>query len=215
MTALLNANTKLPNAGIPTVGVVGVTYSGPHRQAELPAVAQEVAKVVEIVGQANVKPLVAERATPDSVQTYLQQCSWMHLACHAKQDREDPPKSHLQLYEGKLELETILKTPLPNAEFVFLAACQTAMGDAILVNESFHLAGGLITAGFAGAIATMWAMLDKDGPVVAEAVYKELFGSGKWPQATDAAKALYLAVRKMRADGVPYERWVPFIHIGV
>jgi CHAT domain-containing protein len=45
-------------------------------------------------------------------------------------------------------LETILRMPLQNAQFVFLAACQTAMGDTQLVNESFHLGGVFITAGF-------------------------------------------------------------------
>jgi CHAT domain-containing protein len=105
--------------------------------------------------------------------------------------------------------------PLPNAEFVFLAACQTAKGDNQLVNESFHLGGGFIAAGFQGAIATMWSMLDKDGPVVAAVVYSHLFASGRRPQASDAAGALQLAVRKLRNEGVSHERWIPFVHIGV
>jgi CHAT domain-containing protein len=104
---------------------------------------------------------------------------------------------------------------LPNVEFVFLAACQTAKGDAGLVNESFHLGGGFIAAGFQGAIATMWSMMDEDGPVVAETVYIHLLGSGHRPRASDAAKALQLAVRSLRNAGVPYERWVPFIHLGI
>jgi CHAT domain-containing protein len=104
---------------------------------------------------------------------------------------------------------------LPNAEFVFLAACQTAKGDAALVNESFHLGGGFIAAGFQGVIATMWSMMDEDGPAVAETVYSHLLGSGKRPRASEAAKALQLAVRKMRDARVPHEQWVPFIHLGI
>ncbi|KAJ7446095.1 CHAT domain-containing protein [Mycena latifolia] len=215
LSALLEASSKQPAMCQPTVGVIGVTYSGPNRHANLPAVAQEIKKIVGIVGQENVRTIISEQATPDSVKSQLQDCPWIHLACHAKQDLDDPPKSYLRLYGGNLELETILKSPLPNAEFVFLSACQTAMGDAQLTNESFHLAGGLITAGFRGAIATMWSILDSDGPVVAEAVYTNLFGNGRQPQAADAAKALQGAVRKMRDNGVAYERWLPFIHIGV
>jgi CHAT domain-containing protein len=71
------------------------------------------------------------------------------------------------LYDGVLGLETILHMSLPNAELAFLAACQTAMGDAELVNESFHLGGGFIAAGFRGAIGTLWSMDDRDGPAVA------------------------------------------------
>ncbi|KAJ6575678.1 hypothetical protein DFH09DRAFT_1078629 [Mycena vulgaris] len=53
------------------------------------------------------------------------------------------PKQHCVL-----ELEAILRMPLSNAEFVFLAACQSAMGDFQLINESFHLGGGFTAAGF-------------------------------------------------------------------
>ncbi|KAF7334958.1 hypothetical protein MVEN_02245700 [Mycena venus] len=104
---------------------------------------------------------------------------------------------------------------LPNAEFVFLAACQTAMGDSELVNESFHLGGGLIAAGFCAAIGTMWSIRDEDGPRVAELVYKHLFADGRQPRATDTAEALQLAVTVLRDEGLPYERWIPFIHMGV
>ncbi|KAJ7479447.1 CHAT domain-containing protein, partial [Mycena galericulata] len=149
------------------------------------------------------------------VKKQLNDCAYIHLACHGTQDLANPQKSCLQLYGGDLELGTILRMLLPNAEFVFLAACQTAKGDAELVNESFHLGGGFIAAGFQGAIATMWSMCDEDGPVVAETVYDHLFGSGQRPQASDAAKALQIAVRKLRDAGVPYERWVPFIHLGI
>ena len=114
-----------------------------------------------------------------------------------------------------MELETILRMPLPNAQFVFLAACQTAMGDAALVNESFHLGGGFITAGFRSAIGTMWSMNDEDGPTVAEIVYSHLFHDDQQPQASEAAKALSLAVKELRKRKIPYERWIPFIHMGV
>ncbi|KAJ7203263.1 hypothetical protein GGX14DRAFT_544315 [Mycena pura] len=92
---------------------------------------------------------------------------------------------------------------------------KTAMGDAELVNESFHLGGGFIAAGFRGAIGTLWSMDDQDGPMVAETVYSHLFRDGRQPQASDAAEALQLAVNKLKAQGVPYHRWVPFIHMGV
>ncbi|KAJ7672091.1 CHAT domain-containing protein, partial [Mycena rosella] len=159
--------------------------------------------------------LVGEQETVDAVQNQLKNCSWIHLAYHGEQNMHDPPRSCLRLYKGTLELGAILQMPLQNAELVFLVACQTAKGDAQLVNESFHLGGGFIAAGFRGAIATMWSMLDKDGPVIAETVYSRLFKNDGSPQVTDAAEALQVAVRKLRDQGVPYERWVPFIHIGI
>ncbi|KAJ7256680.1 CHAT domain-containing protein [Mycena rebaudengoi] len=214
--ALLEANSKPCSTDPPRIGLVGVTHTGPRRDQELPGVEEEITKISSIAGDKyQVQSLIGENAVVDSVKQTLNDCAWIHLACHGEQKIMEPPKSCLQLYGGTLELETILQMSLPNSEFVFLAACQTAKGDAALVNESFHLGGGFIAAGFQGAIATMWSMDDKDGPVVAETVYSHLLGSGKRPQASEAAKALQFAVQKMRDAGVPYERWVLFIHLGI
>ncbi|KAJ7201873.1 CHAT domain-containing protein [Mycena pura] len=104
--------------------------------------------------------------------------------------------------------------PLSNAEVVFLSACQTATGGSKLVNESCHLGGGFIAAGFRGAIGTLWSMDDRDGPLVAKLFYSRLFGQGRHPQASDAAEALHLAIKDLRKNE-SYERWIPFIHMGV
>jgi CHAT domain-containing protein len=212
--ALIDAQSKDSTSTV-QVGVVGVTHNGPSGRKALPGVEKEIAKIVSIVGEKDVQSLLGDQATVEAVKQQLQGCSWVHIACHGQQNLRDPPRSCLQLYDGILDLETILRMPLSNAQFVFLAACQTAMGDADLANESFHLGGGFIAAGFRGAIGTMWSMLDQDGPVLSEAVYTYLFRNGQEAQVTDTAKALQLAVRNLRDSGVPYERWVPFIHIGV
>ncbi|KAJ6569727.1 hypothetical protein DFH09DRAFT_917738, partial [Mycena vulgaris] len=106
----------------------------------------------------------------------LQDCSRLHLACHGKQDLLKPTKSHLLLYRGVLELEAILRMPLSNAEFLFLAACQSAMGDFQLINESFHLGGGFTAAGFRSAIRTLWSMNDLDGALLQRRVTLIYFG---------------------------------------
>ncbi|KAJ6558753.1 CHAT domain-containing protein [Mycena vulgaris] len=201
--ALLEANSRKHHIHSPALGIVGVTHTGPQRNQALPGVEQEIKKITSIVGQNNVQTLLGEQATVESVKLQIEKCAWVHLACHAMQNHMDPPKSCLQLYGGNLDLETILRKPLPNAEFIFLAACQTAQGDSELVNESFHLGGGFIAAGFQGAIATMWSMLDNDGPVIADMVYSHLFANGGRPHVKDAAKGLQLAVRKLRDQGVP------------
>ncbi|KAJ6603420.1 CHAT domain-containing protein, partial [Mycena vulgaris] len=206
---------KKPTDRPARVGIAGLTHNGPQRNSALPGVEKEVTQIVEVVGKSRVEMLMREEATVEAVQKQLQECSWIHLACHANQNLMSPRESCLHLYEGTLSLEVILGLPLPNAEFVYLAARQTAMGDSSLANESFHLGGGFVAAGFRGAIGTMWSMIDEDGPRVAETVYKHLFAEGQQPQVRDAAKALQLAVRKLREAGVVYERWIPFIHIGI
>ncbi|KAJ6563136.1 CHAT domain-containing protein [Mycena vulgaris] len=213
--SLLDAYAKKLSTTAPKLVVVGVTHTDSNGAHALRGVEQEVKKISSIVKRPQIQCLVGEQATVDAVKLQLQDCSWVHLACHAAQNLVTPAKSQLQLYGGNLELETILHMSLPNAEFVFLAACQTAMGDAALVNESVHLGGGFITAGFKSAIGTMWSMNDEDGPIVSEIVYSRLFRDGRQPQVTETAGALQLAVQELKRRKVPYERWVPFIHIGV
>jgi CHAT domain-containing protein len=197
------------------LGVIGVTHTNPGRWNYLKGVGKEVKKIQSIVTSSPLECLEGERATPEAVKLQLQSCSWAHLACHGTQDLIEPTKSRLLLYGGDLELEAILRMALSNAEFVFLAACQTTMGDAKLVNESFHLGGGFIAAGFQSAVGTLWSMHDDDGEPVAASFYTHLFRDGRQPQASDTAEALQVAVKELKAKKIPHERWIPFIHMGV
>jgi hypothetical protein len=60
------------------------------------------------------------------------------------------------------------------------------------------------------------SIADQDGPVVADAFYEYLFrhGPSTFPDTTEAARALHIAIAKLRSRGVSFMRWVPFIHLG-
>jgi hypothetical protein len=54
--------------------------------------------------------------------------------------------------------------------------------------------------------------------------YEHLFQAGDFtltnvsqphPDVTQAARALHLAVAKLRAKSVSFARWVPFVHLGI
>lgn len=172
--------------------------------------------VKESAGGHRTSILANSDATTSSVFAALPSAQWLHLACHGQQGgSKEPLNSCLLLADGKLYLKQLLTSPLPSAEFVFLSACETAKGDAEMSNESLHLAGGLLFAGFKAAVATMWSISDDDGPTVARIVYEHLFGEDGKRTATDSAEALQNAVNQLRATGVPSHRWVPFIHIGI
>ncbi|KAJ7856314.1 CHAT domain-containing protein [Mycena leptocephala] len=191
--ALLEAYSRKSPSSSPKFGVVGVTHTGPGRAQYLYGVDKEFNRIKAIIKQPHLDCLLSECATVDAVKSLLQDCTWAHLACHGTQNLQEPTKSCLLLYGGDLELQTILRIPLPNAEFAFLAACQTAKGDETLVNESFNLGGGFLAAGFRSTVGTLWSMSDADGPVVAESFYSHLFRDGRQPQATDTAEALHHA----------------------
>ncbi|KAJ7101754.1 CHAT domain-containing protein [Mycena epipterygia] len=153
--------------------------------------------------------------TVQNVQKLLNECPWLHFACHGDPKPDDPRQSRLMLYKSNLDLDTIAQMQNPNAQFVFLVACHTGAGDSKLVNEALHITGGFIAAGFQGAIGTLWSICDDDGPIVAKTVYGHLFRNGQAPKVTDAAEALDIAVQELRRLKRPYRDWVPFVRIGV
>jgi hypothetical protein len=98
----------------------------------------------------------------------------VHFACHGVQNLNAPLKSGFLLQNGCLELSRIISTSLPNADFTFLSACQTAAGHLDHPDEAIHLAAGMLLAGYHSVIATMWSISDNDAPFIADAVYSYL-----------------------------------------
>ena len=84
--------------------------------------------------------------------------SCIHFACHAKQNAKQPLKSGFSLYDGQLELSSIIQQRLVGVDFsAFLSASQTNAGGERLSEEAVHLAAGMLAAGCRGAVATMWS----------------------------------------------------------
>ena len=125
------------------------------------------------------------------------------------------------LVDGPLSLSDLMHTTSSNAELAFLSACQTAVGDPKIPEESMHLAAGMLAVGYKGVIATMWSIRDDDAPLVVETYYRELLevrASGTLGKAeTGAAYALHEAVKLLRTkcnNELNRWNWVPFVHFG-
>lgn len=204
----VNKNDSMVAVGVTQIPVILGNWS------KLPSVPEEL-DVVTSIFREKATHLQDEKASTENVIEEMSSSAWLHLACHGQQDKYDPLESGLILYDGRLKLGQILNLDLPLAKFVYLSACETAMGDAKLVNEAMHLTGGFIAAGFQGAIGTLWSMSDVDGPKVAEIVYQTILGDKRLPDAKLAAKGLHLAIQKLRKDGAPLHQWMPFIHMGI
>ena len=165
--------------------------------------------------------LFDEQGTVANALAAMDHHPWVHVACHGTQDAVNPVQSAFVLYDGRLTLSALMGKSASNAELAFLSACQTAVGDEKIPEESAHLAAGILAVGFKGVIATMWSICDDDGPVIVEAYYKkllELRASGTVPLGhTGAAYALHHAMGCLRekVGEDKFERWVPFVHFGV
>ncbi|CAG8633266.1 16354_t:CDS:2, partial [Acaulospora colombiana] len=159
--------------------------------------------------------LEGAEGTKARVQKGMEDCNWLHLACHGVQKPEEPTKSALILEDGHLTLEEIIRLNLPNAEFAFLSACQTTTGDENLSEEAVHIAGGMLLAGYRGVVATMWSIQDDLAPKVADEFYAHIMQDDQRPDSRKAAEALHLSVQKLRKKrNVPFTAWTPFIMQG-
>ncbi|SJK99807.1 uncharacterized protein ARMOST_03118 [Armillaria ostoyae] len=203
-----------------------LTVCQPHTpgQNPIPKTEDEVCSVVQVAVESglamDITSLDNNDATPEAVLSGMVEHSWIHLACHARQDPTQPLESAFMLAgdpkEGRpLKLTEIAERANRNADFAFLSACQTATGDVSLSEESVHLAAGMLMAGYRRVIATMWAVNDSDAPIIAEMVYKHMLSDGK----ADSGKsclALHHATASMRqkVGEKNFMSWVPFIHFG-
>lgn len=140
--------------------------------------------------------LNGELATTVSVLNGMEEHSWVHFACHAKQNHTHPMQSAFYLHDGTLSLAAITQKQIKHADLAFLSACQTATGDQSLPEEAVHLAAGMLMTGYRTVIATMWSIGDVDAPLVAETVYEYLFEGGT-PDARKAAIALHKATERL------------------
>ncbi|KDR71661.1 hypothetical protein GALMADRAFT_75010, partial [Galerina marginata CBS 339.88] len=208
-------------AGIPTSSSESFKMMVAIQSAELPSTKKELDRIKRHV-PSDALVVLGVPGAPAQVEVVASQLSGVsivHFACHGKQDRVNPLDSGLRLSDGLLRVSRIMQEPMPNGSLAFLCACETGMGDENLPDEAMSLGASLLFSGFRRVVATMWEMMDEDGPSIADAFYEEIFRGvdGKptlIPDTTKSARALHMAVQKLRSQKVSFDRWVPFIHMG-
>jgi len=212
---LLRSNSDVPSS---LFGDSVLLVSQPHTlgYSEISGADRECNKVSEKFSRGTV--LYHKAATVDAVLEAMGRHSCIHLACHGVQVLEDPTKSALILYDGRLELSRLMSKSMNKAELAVLSACQTATGDKKLPDEAMHLAASFLAVGYRSVVGTMWSIDDNDAPEVAETFYSKLqtmHEEGK--DRLSVAYALHEAVKQLRKEigECNFLRWVPFVHFGV
>ncbi|KIJ11634.1 hypothetical protein PAXINDRAFT_61740, partial [Paxillus involutus ATCC 200175] len=158
--------------------------------------------------------LPSTASTRDVALDTLQNHEWIHFSYHGKQDFEEPFKSSLEMLDGPLSLLDIIKTDLSKHEFVYLSACQTAVGDIKTPDEMIHLAAGLQFGGVKSVIGTQWSVHDGIAFLVTSEFYKEFCADGVM-DCTRATRALHQALQSLRKQKIPLRERIMFIHIGI
>jgi CHAT domain-containing protein/tetratricopeptide (TPR) repeat protein len=122
----------------------------------LPYSALEVAAAVATFGDHEV--LSGREATADSVLSALARAQCFHLSCHGRADPANPLDASLAMAGGKpLTLRDVLDRRL-SARLGILSACETAIPGDDLPDEVVALPAGLIQAGVAMAVGSLWSV---------------------------------------------------------
>jgi CHAT domain-containing protein len=218
LSALIRAQQAMKTRAPPSFVAIGQGQPGAGQGKALLAVGDELELVCKLFpATANPTTLCCDDATRAGALEALQQNTWVHLACHGKQDHEQPYNSHFAMRDKPLKLLDIMEQDIPHAEFAFLSACHTAVGDEETPDEVIHLAAGLQFSGFKSVIGTLWEVDDAVAKHVVKAFYKKLFEDLEDDgvmDCTKAARALNHATYAVKKE-VPLEQRIVFIHIGV
>ncbi|KAG1737117.1 CHAT domain-containing protein [Suillus paluster] len=217
LSALIRSRQTMKTRATPSFAAIGQSQPGAGQGTALATVDSELELVHKLVPP-NVEftTLSGNEATQAGALEALQCNTWVHLACHGKQDREQPYNSRFAMRDKPPTLLDIMDNNVPEAEFAFLLACHTAVGDEETLDEVIHLAAGLQFSGFKSVIGTLWVVDDEVAKYVVEAFYTNIFKDLKEGvlDCTKAAKALNHATHAVKKL-VPLKQRIVFIHIGV
>ncbi|KAG1861244.1 CHAT domain-containing protein [Suillus subluteus] len=218
LSALVRSRQMMKKRVTPSFATIGQGQPGAGKGKALLAVDSEVELVRKLVPETvNRTNISGDAATRAGALEALEDNTWVHLACHGKQDPTQPYDSHFVMRDGPLTLLDIMEKDIPHAEFAFLSACHTAVGDKETPDEVIHLAAGLQFSGFKSVVGTLWEVDDAVAKHVVEAFYKNMFKDledGGGMDCTKAAWALNRATHAVKTK-VPLEQRMVFVHIGV
>ncbi|KIK35601.1 hypothetical protein CY34DRAFT_812029 [Suillus luteus UH-Slu-Lm8-n1] len=217
LSALVRSRQLMKKRATPSFVAIGQGQPGTGKGKALLAVDSELQLVHELIpATANRTIVSGDAATRAGALESLEENTWVHLACHGKQDPAQPYYSHFVMRDEHLTLLDIMERDIPRAEFAFLSACHTAVGDEKTPDEVIHLAAGLQFSGFKSVVGTLWEVDDSVAKHVVEGFYKYMF----YPKeegvmdCTKAAWALNCATHAVKTK-VPLEQRMVFIHIAI
>ena len=120
--------------------------------------------------------------------------TFLHVAAHGRADLADPLDSALELSGGEsLTLRDVFGVRLTGLRLAVLSACETAVVATDTPNEMVGLPAGLLQAGVAGVVATLWAVPDRTARVLTTLFYRAWRTDEREPP-----EALRIAQRRLR-----------------
>ena len=216
LTALIRARQKKtlnPSVNQHRFLVVGQAQA--PGQCELVSVNAELSSISQRIGSVAALTCIQDQdATIAKVVEEFQRNEFVHLACHGIPDRKQPFESGFALGDGLLKIENIMQYELQDAQFTYLSACHTTVGDEESPDEVIHLAAAMQFAGFRSVIGTMWAVDDGHTIEITSKFYEYMLDESGGLDHTRAALALHRTMNSLRLSKIPLDQRILYIHIG-
>jgi CHAT domain-containing protein len=167
-----------------TTGNAILAIDNPSQDPKLPNAQREVQQVTSYFEQ----PKILQGATAQAatVLDQLPHYQYIHLACHGTADLNEPLKSGLQMSDRLLSLKEFLALKLgednsSGIRLAVLSACETALPGTENTDEAISLPTGLLQAGVAGIIASLWAVDDSRTMLLLTKFYELWQGAAALP----------------------------------
>lgn len=212
--ALAHGRARRVPARLEPPRMLAVVMPRTPQSSNLPGARQEFEQLSRLFPA--IEGLVGPAATRDAVLSGLPNSPWVHFACHAVSDPDDPSNSHLLVHDHAnhpLRVVEMSRLNLAGTELAYLSACSTAVTAAKLANESIHVVSACQLAGYPHVVGTLWEISDSFAADIAKRVYEDLAAGGF--DAGRSGTCLHRAVRLTR-DRYPRNPtlWAAYIHAG-
>ncbi|KAG8218920.1 hypothetical protein J3R82DRAFT_4628 [Butyriboletus roseoflavus] len=214
LTALIRARRHdLPHSAPNEKHFVGIGQAKAEGENELVSVGAELATIEQCVdGLATFTHIEGEESCIARITEELRKNEWVHFACHGIPNRKQPFESAFALHDGRFTIERIIRCQLENAQFAYLSACHTTVGDEDSPDEVMHLASAMQFAGFRSVIGTMWAVDDGETNKITSVFYNNMKDESGRLDHTRAALALNKTMKKL--VDIPFDQRILYIHLG-
>lgn len=184
---VLNTRFRAGQKLVTLEGVYARHQVRPAQWADFRALAEDAAD--EIPG---VRGIGAKTVTPERVLSELGRHDVLHCSCHGAADFAQPTRSGLLLADDQLlTVDDIRRHGGSTLRLAMLSACETAAIGTSMPDEAVGLPSGLLYAGAAGVIGSLWAVPDAaTSSLIAQSRHPTPRQVQHWHQRLDAAARL-------------------------
>lgn len=155
LTSAVNRNSVLSDS------ILAIHEPRPTKASSLPNSIYEVQAALSYFDPARKTLLQHQEATRAKVMRACHEHSVLHFSCHGYANLLKPPESGLLMaHDEWLKVQDFLGMQLRAVQLAVLSACETGLPGAELPDEMIGLAAGLLQAGVAGVVGSMWSVSD-------------------------------------------------------